>query len=194
MVSISRPELTRSGIGKRPSMSRGAKLSRPWKQKPNAAAEQLRPQLEDARLDLRALYRSLDQLMLAQQLPAQLRRLQELDADFAEALWVLDQPRGRFDLSAMIDDTLASLGRVAVAREAFLASFDASARAQIEDGTTGIRTVLPPRMRTWRYRVGILRRHEICPGGNASQNRGNHFVTGAGIIKIAASCADSSVA
>jgi hypothetical protein len=31
--------------------------------------------------------------------------------DFAEALWVLDQPRGRFNLSAMIDDTLASLNR-----------------------------------------------------------------------------------
>lgn len=48
-------------------------------------------------------------MLLAQDVPAGLRRLQELEADFAEALWVLDQPRGQFNLSAMVDDTLASL-------------------------------------------------------------------------------------
>lgn len=122
-------------------MSRGAKL-RPTK--PKTSAAQLRPKLEVARLELRALYRSLDQLRLAQEVPAKLRRLQELDADLAEALWVLDQPRGRFDLSAMVADTLKSLGQLAGAREAFLASFDASTRAHVEAGAQATRTVLSP--------------------------------------------------
>ena len=123
-------------------MSRGAKL-RPAK--PKTSAARLRPQLEAARLELRALYRSLDRLRLAQEVPAKLRRLQELDADLAEALWVLDQPRGRFDLSAMVADTLKSLGQLAGAREAFLASFDASIREQIEAGAQATHTVLSPK-------------------------------------------------
>jgi hypothetical protein len=127
-------------------MSQGAKLRSPRK-KPTSSAEppvQLRPQLEEARLELRALYRSLDRMRLAQELPAGLRRLQELDADFAEALWVLDQPRGRFNLSAMVDDTLASLSRLAPARAAFLASFDDATRAALEDRAHATRTVLSP--------------------------------------------------
>jgi len=132
-------------------MSQGAKLRNPRKKlKPTSSAssaepaEQLRPRLEAARLELRALYRSLDRMRLAQELPAGLRRLQELDADFAEALWVLDQPRGRFNLSAMVDDTLASLSRLAPARAAFLATFDAATRAALEDRAQATRTVLSP--------------------------------------------------
>jgi len=123
-------------------MSRRARHSDPTKQ--DAVAERLRPQLEAARLELRALYRTLDRLLLAQHLPARLRRLQELDADFAEALWVLDQPRGRFDMSAMVADTLASLNRLAAAREAFLTSFDAATRARIEERAQATRAVLSP--------------------------------------------------
>ena len=135
-------------------MSQGAKLRSPRKKlKPTnsassassaSSAEQLRPRLEAARLELRALYRSLDRMRLAQDLPAGLRRLQELDADFAEALWVLDQPRGRFNVSAMVDDTLASLSRLAPTRAAFLASFDAATRAALEDRAQATRTVLSP--------------------------------------------------
>ena len=127
-------------------MSQGAKLRSPRKKPTSSAepAEQLRPQLEEARLALRALYRSLDRMRLAQELPAGLRRLQELDADFAEALWVLDQPRGRFNLSAMVDDTLASLSRLAPARAALLASFDDATRAALEDRAQATRTVLSP--------------------------------------------------
>jgi len=126
-------------------MSRGAKFRSPQKFIGAAEpAEQLRPRLEEARLELRALYRSLDRMRLAQELPAGLRRLQELDADFAEALWVLDQPRGRFNLSAMVDDTLASLSRLAPARAAFLASFDDATRAALEDRAQATRTVLSP--------------------------------------------------
>jgi len=112
--------------------------------KPSVRAEQLRPRLEAARLDLRALYRALDRMLLAQELPAGLRRLQELDADFAEALWVLDQPRGRFNLSAMIEDTWAALSRLAPARAAFLASFDDETKAAIEERAQATRTVLSP--------------------------------------------------
>ena len=107
-------------------------------------AEQLRPRLEEARLELRALYRTLDRLRLAQQLPPGLRQLQELDADFAEALWVLDQPPGRFDWSAMVKDTLAALARLAATRDGFLGSFDAPTRARIEDRAQATRTVLAP--------------------------------------------------
>src|SRR5882724_820377 len=123
-------------------MSRGAKLRSPTK--PSNRAEQLRPRLEAARLDLRALYRALDRMLLAQELPAGLQRLQEPDADLAEALWVLDQPRGRFNLAAMIEDTLASLNRLVSARATFLASFDDDTKAAIEERAQATRTVLSP--------------------------------------------------
>ena len=123
-------------------MSRGAKLRNPTN--PSVRAEQLRPRLEAARLELRALYRALDRLLLAQDLPAGLRQLQELDADLAEALWVLDQRRGRFNLSAMIEDTLASLNRLPPARARFLAAFDDATRAAIEERAQVTRMVLAP--------------------------------------------------
>jgi len=83
-------------------------------------------------------------MLLAQDLPAGLRQLQELDADLAEALWVLDQPRGRFNLSTMIKDTLASLNRLPSARARFLASFDDATRAALEERAQATRTVLAP--------------------------------------------------
>ena len=100
--------------------------------------------MEAARLDLRALYRALDRMQLAQDLPARLRRLQELDADLAEALWVLDQPAGKFDMAAMARDTWASLNQLASARKALLGSFDEATRAQIEDRASATRQVLSP--------------------------------------------------
>jgi hypothetical protein len=38
-----------------------------------------------------------------------LQHLFQLDADFAEALWALDQPPGTIVISAMVRDTLAAL-------------------------------------------------------------------------------------
>jgi hypothetical protein len=108
-----------------------------------AVPEDLRGRLESARLDLRALYRALDRMLLAQDLPDELRRVQELDADFAEALWVLGQAPGRFDLVAMTRETFASLDQLADARERLLALFDRSTRAQIEDRAQATRRVLP---------------------------------------------------
>ena len=78
-----------SGMVRRPSLSRRLK--------------DLRPRLESARLELLALFRTLDQLYLApQQIPQELlRELFELDAGFAEALWALDQPRNRIRVKAL---------------------------------------------------------------------------------------------
>ena len=71
----------------------------------------LRARLEKARLDLLALFRALDRMDLA---PAEIpqrvmQQLFALDADFAEALWALDQSPGTLDLKAMLRDTLAAL-------------------------------------------------------------------------------------
>jgi hypothetical protein len=71
----------------------------------------LRARLETARLDLLALFRALDQMdLLPAEIPQRLmRQLFELDADYAEALWALDQPPASLDLRAMLRDTLAAL-------------------------------------------------------------------------------------
>ena len=71
----------------------------------------LRIRLETARLDLLAIFRALDRLHLTpEQIPQRLiRQLFELDADYVEALWGLDQPPGKLNLHAMLRDTLAAL-------------------------------------------------------------------------------------
>jgi hypothetical protein len=74
----------------------------------------LRARLEAARLDLLALFRALDRMHLsAGEIPQRLlRQLFELDADYAEALWALDQPVGSLDRHALLRDTLAALDRL----------------------------------------------------------------------------------
>ena len=71
----------------------------------------LRARLEAARLDLLALFRALDRMDLAPaEIPQRLiRQLFELDADYVEALWALDQPPAGLNLHAMLRDTLAAL-------------------------------------------------------------------------------------
>jgi hypothetical protein len=67
------------------------------------------------------------------QLPQRLlRQLFELDADCAEALWALDQPPHRFDLEAMLRDTLAALEQVPQARDRFRKKIPPSARHTLE--------------------------------------------------------------
>lgn len=56
----------------------------------------------------------------------------ELDAGLAEALWTLDQPRGRVDLEGMTRDTLVSIGRVPVARERVLALLRPADRTDLD--------------------------------------------------------------
>src|SRR5260370_17190945 len=77
----------------------------------------LRARLETARLDLLALFRALDRMHLTpQQIPQRLiRQLFELDADYVEALWGLDQPPGKLNLHAMLRDTLAALEQLPAA-------------------------------------------------------------------------------
>src|SRR5215831_685434 len=72
------------------------------------------PALEAARLDLLALFRALDQMDLsAAEIPQRfLQQLFQLDADYVEALWALDQQGRRFARQAMLQDTLASLQRL----------------------------------------------------------------------------------
>src|SRR6266581_6295209 len=79
----------------------------------------LRARLETARLDLLALFRALDRMGLAPaEIPQRLiRQLFELDADYAEALWALDQPLGTLDLNLMLRDTIAALEQLPEATE-----------------------------------------------------------------------------
>jgi len=81
----------------------------------------LRARLEAARLDLLALFRALDRMDLTPaEIPQRLiRQLFELDADFAEALWALDQPPGTLDLKLMLRDTLAALEQLPEAAARF---------------------------------------------------------------------------
>lgn len=74
----------------------------------------LRSRLEQARLDLLALFRALDRMELSPtEIPQRLiRQLFELDADYVEALWALDQPPASLDLHAMLRDTLAALDQL----------------------------------------------------------------------------------
>jgi hypothetical protein len=77
----------------------------------------LRTRLETARLDLLALFRALDRMYLTpDQIPQRLlRQLFELDADYVEALWGLDQPPGKLNLQLMLRDTLAALDQLPTA-------------------------------------------------------------------------------
>ncbi len=77
----------------------------------------LRTRLETARLDLLALFRALDRMYLnPDQIPQRLiRQLFELDADYVEALWGLDQPPGKLNLQIMLRDTQAALDQLPTA-------------------------------------------------------------------------------
>ncbi|HEY6373535.1 MAG TPA: hypothetical protein VIX37_23365 [Candidatus Sulfotelmatobacter sp.] len=91
--------------------------------RPSAVAlpADLRARLETARLDLLALFRALDRMDLTPaEIPQRLiQQLFELDADYAEALWALDQSPGAFDLRAMLRDTLAALEQLPAASARF---------------------------------------------------------------------------
>ena len=107
----------------------------------------LRARLESARLDLLALFRALDRMALsAGEIPQRLlRELFELDADYAEALWALDQPPASLDHSTMVRDTLAALDRLPRASTQFrknLPPYVHPALAQLE---CSVRNVLNPK-------------------------------------------------
>jgi len=107
----------------------------------------LRPRLEAARLDLLALFRALDQMDLAPaEIPQRLiHQLFELDADYVEALWALDQPRHRLDWHAMLRDTLASLEQLPAACAQFRKYLPRRAHSTLESLEPSIRKKLDPR-------------------------------------------------
>ena len=94
---------------------------------------ELRPRLEAARIRLLALFRALDQMTLsAQEIPQDLlAALFELDADFAEALWALDQPPGTLDLAAVVHDSCLSLDELDYSCNLFTDSLTQTARSEL---------------------------------------------------------------
>jgi hypothetical protein len=107
----------------------------------------LRPRLEAARLEALALFRAMDRLDLtADEIPQDLiHELFELDADFAEALWALDQPPGRLDQNAVVRDTLASLHDWPIATEEFRQRLPARAQRPFADQIATVRPTLTHR-------------------------------------------------
>jgi hypothetical protein len=106
----------------------------------------LRARLEAARLDLLALFRALDRMHLPpEQIPQRLiRRLFELDADYAEALWGLDQPPGKLNLRAMLRDTLAALEQLPAACSRFRKTLPSPVQPTLSQLELTIRENLSP--------------------------------------------------
>ena len=107
----------------------------------------LRRRLEAARLDLLALFRALDRMDLSPaEIPQRLLgQLFELDADCAEALWVLDQPSGTLDLQAMLGDTLAALDQLPDASARLRKNLPSRAHPALTRLEVTVRNTLPPR-------------------------------------------------
>ena len=106
----------------------------------------LRARLETARLDLLALFRALDQIDLApSEIPQRLiRQLFELDADYAEALWALNQPAGSLDLQLMLRDTLTALEQLPEASARFRKHLPARAHPLLPQLEASVRRTLLP--------------------------------------------------
>ena len=106
----------------------------------------LRPRLETARLDLLALFRALDRMNLTpEQIPQRLiRHLFELDADYVEALWGLDQPPGKLNLPAMLRDTLAAWDQLSAACSRFRKNLPPQAQPTLAQLELTIRRNLNP--------------------------------------------------
>ena len=106
----------------------------------------LRARLETARLDLLALFRALDRMSLTpQQIPQQLiRQLFELDADYVEALWGLDQPPGKLSVSALLQDTQAALEQLPAACSRLRENIPSGAQITLSRLELSIRPKLNP--------------------------------------------------
>jgi hypothetical protein len=131
-------------------MSRRKKTSPHRQPAARATVEQhlppdLRGRLEAARIDLLGLFRALDSLHIAAHLPDELHDLFELDADFAEALAVLDHSPAGYDLVMMLRETLTSLDDLAAAKADFLATLDESDRARLDRRLPVVCATLDPR-------------------------------------------------
>ena len=107
----------------------------------------LRARLENARLDLLALFRALDRMdLLPTEMPqSRLRHLFELDADYCEALWALDQPPGKINQRAMLRDTLAALEQLPGRLAKFRQLLPPSAQRTLPDLEVSVRRSLDSR-------------------------------------------------
>jgi hypothetical protein len=107
----------------------------------------LRSRLETARLDLLALFRALDQMDLTPvEIPQRLiRQLFELDADYGEALWALDQPTASLNTKAMLRDTLAALEQLPEAVGRFRKHLPPRAHPRLEALEAAVRKDLNPK-------------------------------------------------
>jgi len=107
----------------------------------------LRARLEAARLALLALFRALDRMHLSPvEIPQDLlRQLFETDADYAEALWALDQPAGRVDRRAMLRDTLHALDQMPTACAQFRKRLPARALPTLQQLEGSILKKLSPK-------------------------------------------------
>jgi len=108
---------------------------------------EIRKRLEVARLDLLALFLALDRMDLsADEIPQRLwRQLFELDGDYAEALWALDQPEGSLDRRAMLRDTLTSLDQSTPTCARFRKQLPARAHPTLEQLEGTVRLALNPK-------------------------------------------------
>ena len=106
----------------------------------------LRARLEAARLDLLALFRALDRMHpTPKQIPQRLiQQLLELDADYVEALWGLDQPPGKLNRRAMLRDTLAALEQLPVACSRFRKALPSQAQPTLSQLELTVRVNLSP--------------------------------------------------
>src|ERR1039458_2699717 len=114
---------------------------------PPAIPDDLRTAMPRGRVELLALFRTLDRMSLsAGEIPQRLlQQLFELDANCAEALWALDQPAGSLDRHAMLRDTLAALNQLPQAATQFrkkLPSRSQPILAQLEER---VRKALTPK-------------------------------------------------
>ena len=73
-----------------------------------------------------------------------LQQLFELDADYGEALWALDQPPGKLNQRAMLRDTLAAL-------------------EQLPQRLIQFRNLLPPRAQRTLPSLELSVRHSLNP-------------------------------
>ena len=93
-----------------------------------------------------ALFRSLDQMELsAREIPQRLlQQLFELDADYEQALWVLDHPYAKFDLRLMLRDTLAALEQLPPTCDRFRTNLPQRARPILATLELQVRNSLDP--------------------------------------------------
>jgi hypothetical protein len=107
----------------------------------------LRARLEAARLALLALFRALDRMNLSPvEIPqGLLRQLFETDADYAEALWALDQPDGSMDRRALLRHTLTALDQLPTACAQFRKRLPTRAHATLQQLEVSILRHLSPK-------------------------------------------------